>query len=537
MTPRRQNGRAAAFVISALVLAACAPRSDVGATETEAATTRPSTATSTTPASTTPTTPPTTPPTTRRSPSPTESDDETPAYAPSTRARDCVGDPPPEATCYWVDVPANWSAPDGDSISLPVTVLDASDPNPAQDPIVIPAGGPGFSNSDAYGWTQAPFNTRRAIVLYDQRGTGAAEPALECPEVDGVQLANLQRAEPFDLELQAMLDAFANCRSRLEAAGTDFDDYDSEASVRDLDAIREALGHDEWNIYGASYGARLALGTMRSAPDGVRAVILDSVYDVTAGGLAQVVDAAERGYRTLADACGADDECAARHGDVAANIEAVHQRWNADPVEIEVDLDDGNGPQKFVLTGGDALAGLFNALYDDSLIPVLPSAIAAFAAGDTTLVTELVQQAIGPLTASADAMAVSVDCADNAGLDLSADAALRADPGRHTYLAADILCSEWPVQPTSLDFNEPVSSDIPSLALAGAFDPITPPASTEAAASHLANSTYLLFAEASHGVIRPGADCAESVAIDFLDAPSSPPDITCVADIPTIDFL
>jgi hypothetical protein len=114
---------------------------------------------------------------------------------------------------------------------------------------------------------------------------------------------------------------------------------------------------------------------MRSTPDAVRASVLDSVSDVTGGGLAAQVASAERAYAVLEDACAASSGCAARHGDLRVAIDDIYERWESDPVEVEVDLGDAVGPQRFVLTGSDALAGLYNAMYDATLIPVLPSVI------------------------------------------------------------------------------------------------------------------------------------------------------------------
>lgn len=458
-----------------------------------------------------------------------------PEFVAQTRPRDCVGEAPPEATCSWVELPADWSTPDGDTVVLPVTVLAASNPAPQPDPIVIPAGGPGFDVATAYGWTNAPFNGDRDLVPYDQRGTGLSEPLLDCPEVDDAQVANLQRAAAYEVELQAITDAYRACRQRLADDGIDFDDYDTEASVRDLDAIRHALDYPAWNIYGGSYGARLALAAMRSTPDSIRAVVLDSVYDVTNGGIANSIANAERGYQALAAACAADPDCAAAH-DVAAAIDDIYQQWEADPIEVEENLGDGTGPQTFVITGSDALAGLFNALYDSNLVPVLPAVLSGFAAGDTTFAAELVRSGIPALTDSANAMAVSVNCADNTGLDLDQDRAVRVDPGRQALLAIGPLCDEWPVEPTSPTFNQPVRSDIPALVFAGAFDPVTAHAETEAAARHLTNATYVLFPDAGHGVVRPDATCAEAMVIAFLDTPDSDVDTTCVATIPPVDF-
>ena len=148
-----------------------------------------------------------------------------------------------------------------------------------------------------------------------------------------------------------------------------------------------------------------------------------------------------------------------------------------------MDLGRGAGPQHWVITGDDAMAGLFNALYDPSLIPALPTILDGLAAGDTAIVPALIRRGVTFATAATDGMQMSVDCADNAGLGEAADVAAIADPGRTRLIVTTALCSEWPVPATSSTFNEPVVSSVPSLVLAGAYDPITPPAATQAVAS------------------------------------------------------
>jgi pimeloyl-ACP methyl ester carboxylesterase len=443
----------------------------------------------------------------------------------------CPDAMPPSARCHRLDVPADWSDPSSSRLALPVVVLPAKAPERQHDPIVIPAGGPGDPGLDnVQYWRESALGEERDIVLYDQRGAGLAEPSLECPERDDAFVANLQRAEPFGVERDAIVEASEACRARLEAAGVDVDDYDSEASVRDLDAIREALGYDTWNLLGISYGARLTLAAMRSAPEHLRSVILDSVYDVTSGGIGQTAIDAERAFQQLADGCAADPACAAAHPDVAATITAVNERYNATPIVADVDLGDGAGLRRFVITGDDALGGLFNALYDADLIPLLPSILDGLANGDTGLVPELIRQGVSFATAGSDGMSVSVNCADNAGLDHSSDERAVADPGRTALLVTDILCSQWPVEATSATFNEPVVSDIPALVLAGLYDPTTPPAGTEAVARHLTNATFGLWPNQGHGVT--GEPCATTVELAFLDDPTAPVDLSCLAGVP-----
>jgi pimeloyl-ACP methyl ester carboxylesterase len=459
-------------------------------------------------------------------------------FEPEAAEVTCEVPVPERAMCSRIDVPAKWDIPDtwqSELISLPIVVLPAASGDENADAVVIPAGGPGGSaTGGAERWTASELHGQFDIVLYDQRGTGLAQPNLDCPERDAVFVANLTRVEPFEVERTALVEAMNVCRARLEADGVDMNDYDTEASVRDLDAIRAALGYERWNLLGISYGARLSLAAMRSSPEGIRAVILDSVYDVTRGGLGATAESAERAVAELVGACALDEGCTAAHGDLGALLDRVVSATNETPIELDHDLGDGAGPRRFVITGDDLIGGLFSAMYDAALIPILPGVIHALADGNTGIVPQFLDMGVPFATQFADAMQMSVDCADNAELGEEADEAVIADPGRTALLVASPLCREWPVEPTSPEFNQPVTSDIPALVLAGRFDPITPPAGTESVASRLRNSTFALWADRGHGVT--GEACAVRIVLAFLTDPAAELDLSCLQEVQAPDL-
>jgi len=444
----------------------------------------------------------------------------------------CPATAPAEARCYRVEVPADWSKPHSSTISLPVVVVPATGPDVRPDPLVVPAGGPGGSMTPvAARWS----DPHRDIVLYDQRGTGAAEPLLDCPERNEVWVENLQIDGSFEEERAAIVDALNDCRHRLEMAGIDLDDYDTEANVADLDAIRMALGYDQWNILGISYGARLTMAAMRSTPNGIRSVILDSVDDVTTGGLAATRVSGDRAFAELAAACNESTTCATQHDDLSAEIDAVERRYNAAPVHVQIDLGDGQGPQEFVITGADMMGGLFQAMYDPVLLALLPSIIGDLSAGDTAIVGELVRRSVSARHEIAWGMNLTVNCADHASSDPDEDASAISDPGRFRLLLTVPLCSEWPVEPTSDVFNEPVESDISTLVMAGRFDPITPPSGSEAVAGRLSNATFALWPNRGHVVT--GDPCADTIMSAFLENPAALLDLTCVEALTGPRFL
>ncbi len=67
------------------------------------------------------------------------------------------------------------------------------------------------------------------------------------------------------------------CLDELAAAGADLSKINTEQNARDVQAVMRALGYPVFNVYGISYGTKLGLEVMRTAPEGLRAVVLDSV--------------------------------------------------------------------------------------------------------------------------------------------------------------------------------------------------------------------------------------------------------------------
>jgi pimeloyl-ACP methyl ester carboxylesterase len=326
-------------------------------------------------------------------------------------------------------------------------------------------------------------------------------------------MANLQRDAPFAVERAAIverLDGVPAAGWRPPAATSGLRHGGQRARPR-RHSRRARLR--PWNLLGISYGARLSLAAMRSTPEHLRSVILDSVYDVTGGGLAAQAASAERAFAALADGCAADPTCHAAHP--TSPPPSTPSATGTTPCPSSRRRPRGRGrPAALGHHRDDAMAGLFNALYDASLIPALPSILDVLATGDTGVVPALIRRGVAFATGQADGMQMSVDCADNEGLGEAADAAAIADPGRMRLIVTGALCSEWPVPATSSTFNQPVVSSVPALVLAGAYDPITPPAVTQAVAERLPHATFGLWPNRGHGV--SGEPCADEVEAAFL---------------------
>ncbi|NIW23324.1 MAG: alpha/beta fold hydrolase, partial [Gammaproteobacteria bacterium] len=177
--------------------------------------------------------------------------------------------PAVSAECGTLEVLEDPSEPAGATqIELFVARVPSLNVAPEEDPLVILAGGPGQAATDLYPRVRVafePIRRDRDIVLIDQRGTGNSAP-LTCPQISA---ATVELADP-----EALPALMSACLAELNG---DPRLYTTSVAVRDLERVREALGVEQWNLYGISYGTRVAQHYLRRYPERTRALILDGV--------------------------------------------------------------------------------------------------------------------------------------------------------------------------------------------------------------------------------------------------------------------
>lgn len=463
---------------------------------------------------------------------------------PALEARDCDPEVAEGVTydCWWLVVPANRTDYDGTDLRLEVTVLHSTGDDPSPDPVIYLSGGPGYPGGSARYWSATPLIEERDVIVWDQRGTGDSEPDLECPEMEEAVLAGFADDAPYEEEQLAVRRAVEACHARLTDAGIDLRGFSTVESAADLADLRVALGYDEWNLFGISYGTRLAQETMRSHPEGIRSVILDSTYPMDDASITAVVEGGQRAFDQLAAGCAADPACAAAHGDLAEELDELVATFDAEPYRSRIDLgpDDG-GEIDVAITGSDIVAGLFNAMYDTQLIPALPGFATALLAGETGLVDLVAADGIPFVNRVAEGQALSVNCADGGpAFDATAeeDAALLADPGKWASLLTvftPTFCEEWTYAEVDERFLDPVDSDLPTLVLSGTYDPVTPTPGADAVVSELGDVTFVTFDGVGHGAW-DATECGTGITLAFLADPGAELDTSCADAVGPPDF-
>lgn len=423
-------------------------------------------------------------------------------------------------TCGTVTVPEDRERPDGRSVALAVVRIHATAATPKVDPVVYLHGGPGVAvlPHGIAGLARSPFLAERDLIVFDQRGSGLSTPSLNCPERDSAFIDTLATRKPFAEDVELFDKAVADCHDRLAATGVSLDRYNTVETSADLADLRVAMGIDSWNLWGASYGTRLALETMRSHPEGIRSVILDSVYPPSAGEVDDPIRSGERAFAALASGCTADPTCGRAIPDLAKLVDQLYGRLEKTPIVFTYKPQQGE-PKELQIGGQDALGGLFTAMYDTDLIPLLPKIINDLAQGDTTIVPEIANRAIPFVNDTSEGAMFSFECADNdTRIDPAGAERLRRDPGRSALAVltgAFAFCGEWPVTPLPNSFADTVRSDIPTLVVAGEYDPITPPDWSRNTAQDLGQAIFALVPRAGHAPMFDN-ECTAGLATRFL---------------------
>ena len=268
-----------------------------------------------------------------------------------------------DITCGTLDVPENWSDPEGRRLQIGYVVLESTNPQPAPDPVVYLDGGPGGSPLTGvlmFAELFAGLRSTRDVVLFDQRGTrhsseircsslggqqpglagGTAADSAEAP----VLLYPSELGDPYDVLQQARQEqapAAAACAREIAASGVDLRQYNSIASANDTVALVKTLGYDTYNLYGLSYGTRLALVVMRDHPaSGIRGVVLDSSFPPQINGFERYPEEFYEVVIQLFADCTLDPVCHTAYPDLQNRFIALLDRLAAEPLATAEGGDD-----------------------------------------------------------------------------------------------------------------------------------------------------------------------------------------------------
>lgn len=465
-------------------------------------------------------------------------------FSPTFVTVDCPFPTPPnlKIQCGYLEVLEDRSIPTGPTIRLMVAILKSTNPHPQPDPLIFLQGGPG---SGAVGLIPgsgvsflASFLTRRDVILFDQRGTGLSDPALNCPQQE--QATEQYLGKPIALEdiLPQVQQIARVCRESLVARGVRLEAYNSAENAADVEDLRRALGYEQVNLYGLSYGTRLALTVLRDHPQGLRSVILDSTFPPAANTYRDGLANTNRAFETLFKGCQADWRCRLAYPDLRRVFYELVDRLNARPATVQAENPKTSELVPFTLTGDSITSLVFGQMYNTGLLGRLPALIYDASDGEYTQIVNQLWKTGQLNNAFAIGMSMSVFCREEAPF---AENLVMQETGKYPEalrrqidlsLMSGILgleiCKIWDVPAASLLEEQPVTGSVPTLILNGQYDPVTPPAWGQAAAQALENGYFYELPGVGHGVLA-GGTCPQGMMLAFLNNPAGPPDASCIA--------
>lgn len=428
-----------------------------------------------------------------------------------------------DVDCGYLEVPENRNDPNSRKIKLAYLVLKATNGNAKPDPIVYLQGGPGGATLVmANYFSSSRLRTDRDFIMMDQRGTGASHAM--CSDLGDKLLAVLAQNLTPEQELIELETVAAVCKAELKKDGVDQAGYTTIQNAQDLDDLRKALGYKQWNLFGGSYGSRLALAYMRDFPEHSRTSVMSALFPPQTNLYENFIGNLKRSLFKVFEACEADGNCNRKYPDLKATYFEVLEGLKTRPVTFQWQGD------PFTLNAQDFLLLTQQLLYTRNTFEQIPAYVMAAKNKDERGIQKGLQPLAGKARLINFAMNWSFNAYDEVGF--SGDSQMRANlranaemmPGPAFFMSDPAILEKWHPHRAPAYVNEAVVSDIPSFVANGAFDPITPPVNALEAVKSLKNSFYVEFPWEGHSVF---GDCYFRMVSDFLDDPSVKPASTC----------
>jgi pimeloyl-ACP methyl ester carboxylesterase len=445
----------------------------------------------------------------------------------------------PTAQCGMVGVPVDYAKPDGPQTELAVIRIPATGERMGS--LLINPGGPGASAVDAVagmGVSLAGTDITRHfdLVGFDPRGVGHSAPQVRCrtdAEFDAYRRESMTDYSPAGVaHIEQVYQQIA--RECVAKTGRDFlAGVGTASTARDMDVVRMALGEDQINYLGYSYGTELGARYAELFGDRVRAMVLDGAVDPSSDPIAEnlrQLAGFQQAFDDYAANCARSPDCPLGQ-DPTQFVARYHQL--IDPLVAQP----GPTSDPRGLSYQDAITGTVNALYTQRYWKFLTSGLLGLQrgtdAGDLLLLADDYQErdTTGHYTNQQDAF-TAIRCVDSpypTDPAVWADADLRARAvapfmayGEYTGYAPRDACAMWPVPPTSVPHDATTPGPGKVVVVSTTRDPATPYQAGVDLAREM-DAALITFNGTQHTVVFNGDACVDSAVTAFLVDTVAPP--------------
>lgn len=449
-----------------------------------------------------------------------------------------------ETRCAELLVPERRDLAESRTITVPIAMVPAPDQaGKAPDPLLFLMGGTGGGFGVLRDVALLPAIMNRDVIVMEQRGNPMATPFFGCPDVPFADRLHLVYNSNVTYTGE---ESVQTCRQNLLDRNIDLQAYTTPSAAEDLIDLRNLLGIKSWNVYGVSYGGRVATTLMRKDPQAIRSLILDSAQ-VTGTWFSPWERLSAIG--TFFDRCAAAPHCGALYPDLRETFEKTLRRLHKRPESIVY------AGRKDQVDAESYLHLVVWSLYQKGLDATsrLPAAVLASGEGNFSALLAINSIYAGykpaytppntgynPLEVH-NAQQISMLCAEEFPYN-------RNDKGRQNAVrqgwhdtTVEVLqaiekverqiCDQWGFEPDDPAQAQPPVGDRPTLILYGEHDTIAPPSHGRIAHDSLGDSRFYVFPWTAHAVIYQRQSCSISVMQAFIEDPSGGLDVSCISAI------
>ena len=417
-------------------------------------------------------------------------------------------------------VPENHDTPDGKKIKITYVILKAKDTLSSNYPMIFFSGGPGGNtlNEGTVGFLlEHQMRMERDIILFDQRGIGysSALPDMSFKAFD-IMAKNANEEEELELTKAMILEYKEKC----EEKNINPQYYNTIQNAKDVGILFKHLGYGKYNLFGGSYGTRIARVVQDMFPESIHSSVLDSPAPLSGDFLLNRLDSYSLALGRIFEYCEDDVKCKKQYPNLKEDYFKAISTLAQEPLTVMM-----NDSLTITINAQDGIYLLRRLLYQNNSREKAPELISAFIERGGAVIDEVLQfeyRLIGGLNLS---MLLSVEKYENFNPDNTSQV-IQKNYEKYPLIPMKIgffdafyqAGTNWHSSSLPMEDRRFQDSDIPTLILVNRFDPVTPPKNGVLFMETLKNGTLLVLDEGGHGG-GGNSECMNQVMIDFMNDP------------------
>jgi pimeloyl-ACP methyl ester carboxylesterase len=449
-----------------------------------------------------------------------------------------------KVSCYLIPVEKNFSEPRGENYLLAVASAPSLSSSPKESLLYL-HGGPGIatlSNLPRYlkSKTFSLLRQDHDLVFFDYRGTGFSEPVL-CKTLS-YSLEAISDTISLEERITKEASLYSFCKANLLDHGVHLSDFSSLQSAADAETIRKELGINEFVIYSVSHGTTVALNMMRTFPKYINSVILDSPFPPNAPWL-DFVRPFDTCFKILEKTISRDSAYSKLFPSIRNDFVKISDKLRKSPFIMSLKKGTDSSLHPSLFSNNDFAWSVWTAMLDPYYIRLVPLALKEIASGNDSVLLQWALVFNDPNSFGEFALAQSKAI-------LGYETKPRFEEETENYLLknfpeyghfikqgldSSINAVYRPEVPPNGYFNA-VESNIPTLIIAGEYDPVCPPLFAYVTSKTLPNSTVMIVPSASHAALFVD-ECTRTIGAQFYLFPEKKPSLECLTKRKQIEFV